>query len=232
MWSWALFYFFLVWQQWGSIHSSSIHSVFLPLKNAQHCKNKLMIKLVHNTGVIRNLPERLCPAEETLSHCTEPWRCWLLLLLCVWSDSGEGKKNNFFLPRFGWMRKVKRKHSGCPLTSGNFGCVLLMAWDAALTAWASSCSNSPLVFAASHILPLGTEEESCVRNWPEEVKCCRVTEALDANTAWKIDMTLNTTPLLSQRDRSRAQYSKCITYRSIARANHFFLHLTLSLFSK
>lgn len=42
------------------------------------------------------------------------------------------------------------------LTSGNLGWVLLMAWDAAFTAWASSCSRSPFVLAASQILVISS----------------------------------------------------------------------------
>lgn len=56
----------------------------------------------------------------------------------------------------GWVLCV---WAGLSLTSGNLGCVLLMACEEALTAWASSCSRSPLVLAASQILRTGTQTE-------------------------------------------------------------------------
>lgn len=149
-------------------------------------QSKLMIKYVHSTGASEThqrdsaQQKRLCLIVQSLDAAG-------YFYCCVSGQTLEKRIKHFFFDDSRRKEKQNTRFATCGrlLTSGNFGCVLLMAWDAAFTAWASSCSKSPLVFAASHILPLRIVEKCVSENdcgfLQISAKCCSVTKTLNTN---------------------------------------------------
>lgn len=150
-----------------------------------------MIKYVHSTGVSENSPERLGPTEETLSHCTEPWRCWLLLLLCVWSDSGK-KDKTFFFGRQQKKRKAKDsfRHVRPSTDLGEFRVRFVDGVRCCVNSVSELLLQKPVGLCCLAYPAIENSGEMCIRKWlrfPSNPggarklqKCCRVTKTLNA----------------------------------------------------